>query len=175
MNRINGTMMAAMLLLSGLGIARASDEEADKRAVAALDTEYQLAVKRNDEKTMARILHDKFVLTLGDGRTFTRADLLTGARNRDIEYEQQDEDAGTQIVRVWGDTAVITARLWIKGKGRDGKEFDRRLWFSDTYVRTPQGWRYAFGQASLRLPPEQAGGGGGGGEQISGRRNVTFM
>jgi hypothetical protein len=25
--------------------------------------------------------------------------------------------------------------------------------FSDTYVRTPSGWRYVFGQASLPLPP----------------------
>jgi hypothetical protein len=30
------------------------------------------------------------------------------------------------------------------------------LWFSDTYVRTQRGWRYAFGQASIALPEEQA-------------------
>ena len=55
---------------------------------------------------------------------------------------------------MWGDTAVVTAKLWIKGT-RDGKNFDRTLWFSDTYVRTPGGWRYAFGQASLALPVER--------------------
>ena len=48
-------------------------------------------------------------------------------------------------------TAVVTAKLWLKGAS-DGKAFDRKLWFSDTYVRTPTGWRYAFGQASLSLP-----------------------
>ena len=51
------------------------------------------------------------------------------------------------------DTAIVTARLWLKGV-RAGKAFDRRLWFSDTYVRTPEGWRYAFGQASMDLPPK---------------------
>jgi hypothetical protein len=56
-------------------------------------------------------------------------------------------------VRVWNDTAVVTARLWLKGVN-EGEAFDRRLWFSDTYVRTPAGWRYVFGQASLSLPPE---------------------
>ena len=35
---------------------------------------------------------------------------------------------------------------------REGKAFDRTLWFSDTYVRTRQGWKYFFGQASLPLP-----------------------
>jgi hypothetical protein len=51
---------------------------------------------------------------------------------------------------VWGDTAVVTALLWVKGVNR-GSPFDRRLWFSDTYVRTSKGWCYFFGQASLHL------------------------
>jgi ketosteroid isomerase-like protein len=132
-----------------------ADSEVDRRVVAALDTQFQAAVKRNDAETMARILHEDFVLVTGNGKTFTREDLLREAARREITYERQDEDAGTQAVRVWGDTAVVTARLWIKGV-RDGVAFDRRLWFSDTYVRTLHGWRYAFGQASLRLPPEAA-------------------
>src|SRR5262245_8182674 len=127
--------------------------EAHRRAVAALDTQYQEAVKRNDAETMARILHEDFVLVVGSGKTFSRDDLLRDARDRGAQYERQDEDEGTQVVRVWGDTAVVTARLWLKGV-RGGVAFDRRLWFSDTYVRTPQGWRYVFGQASLSLPPE---------------------
>jgi ketosteroid isomerase-like protein len=129
--------------------------EDDRRTVAALDTQYQDAVKRNDAETMARILHPEFVLVIGNGKAFTREDLLQSARERDAEYERQDEDEGTQTVRVWDDTAVVTARLWLKGV-RGGVPFDRRLWFSDTYVRTAQGWRYAFGQASLSLPPESA-------------------
>ena len=81
----------------------------------------------------------------------TREDHLQAAREKKIQYEIQDEDPGTQTVRVSSDTAVVTARLWIKGT-KDGVAFDRRLWFSDTYVRTPQGWKYFFGQASLPLP-----------------------
>jgi ketosteroid isomerase-like protein len=54
-------------------------------------------------------------------------------------------------VRVWGDTAVVTALLWAKGT-EEGKPFDYHLWFSDVYVRTPQGWRYVFGQAAQPLP-----------------------
>jgi ketosteroid isomerase-like protein len=128
-----------------------STPEEDRQIVESLDTEYQAAVKRNDVETMGRILHDDMVLVLGDGRTYTKAEILESARGKSIQYEYQDEDPGTQIVRVWGDTAVVTARLWIKGHNR-GVAFDRRLWFSDTYVRTPHGWKYAFGQASLKLP-----------------------
>lgn len=143
----------AAAALSPLPLRAQGDVEADRRAVAALDTEYQAAVKRNDADAMARILHEDFMLVLGSGTTIGREELLREARNREIAYERQEEDAGTQVVRLWGDTAVVTARLWIKGVRR-GQAFDRRLWFSDTYVRTRGGWRYAFGQASLSLPPD---------------------
>ena len=121
--------------------------------VARLDVEFQAAVKANDANAMARIFHKDMVLVLGNGAVQTREQLLQEARDKLIRYEQQDEDPGTRTVRVWGDTAVVTALLWVKGVHKDGgASFDRHLWFSDTYVRTPAGWRYAFGQASLALP-----------------------
>jgi Domain of unknown function (DUF4440) len=82
-----------------------------------------------------------------------RAELLQEARDKTHVYERQEEDPGTQTVRVWGDTAIVTARLWVKGVN-GGKPFDRHLWFSDVYVRAPTGWHYVFGQASLHLPEE---------------------
>ena len=120
------------------------------RAVAALDIAYQLAVKHNDFATMDRILHEDFVLMLGDGRAISREALF--ASERQTIYQQQDEEPGSQTVRLYGDTAIVTAKLWLKGVNAHGP-FDRTLWFSDTYVRTDSGWRYAFAQASLPLPP----------------------
>jgi len=117
--------------------------------IAGLDTEYQAAVKNNDAATMDRILADDFILVTGRGKVYHKTDLLETANNKDIIYEQQEDTE--QTVRVWGDTAVITALLWQKGTYK-GEPFDDHLWFSDTYVRTPDGWRYVFGQASIRLP-----------------------
>ena len=130
-------------------ISRAGSSVDDEKAVAALDTEYQAAVKKNDVATMDRILADDFVLVTGLGKTYTKTDLLNEARSKSTIYEHQEDSA--QKVRVWGDTAVVTALLWAKGT-KDGKAFDYKLWFSDTYARTPAGWRYVFGQASTRLP-----------------------
>src|SRR5262245_45407630 len=113
----------------------------DKAEVAALDTKYQAAVKANDADTMAKILAPDFVLVVGSGKVYTTADLLTSARNKDNIFEHQEEEPGSQTVRVWGDTAVVTAKLWIAGKTAD-KAFDRKLWFSDTYHRGKGGWRY---------------------------------
>jgi hypothetical protein len=99
---------------------------------------------------MDRILADNFVLVTGSGRVYTKADLLEDARSGRTTYEHQEDT--DQVVRIWGDTAVVTAKLWEKGV-TDGKAFDSTLWFSDTYVRTRDGWRYVFGQASLPLKP----------------------
>jgi ketosteroid isomerase-like protein len=116
------------------GIFASADSTADQSTVAALDTQYQLAVRNNDADTMARILSDDFVLTLGTGQTYTRTDLLNKARAKEVIYEQNEDTDKT--VRVWGDNAVVTSKLWLKGVDK-GNPFEWHVWFSDTYVRTP--------------------------------------
>jgi hypothetical protein len=144
----------ALLLGATLFVNVSSAKEDPVAIVAGLDTEYQAAVERNDWQTMDRILHSDFTLVLGDGKTYNRENLIEAAREKKFVFEKQVEMPGTQVVRLFGeDTAVVTALLWLKGKRMaDASTFEYKLWFSDTYVRTKDGWRYAFGQASLRLP-----------------------
>jgi ketosteroid isomerase-like protein len=141
--------LAIWILITMQPITQARSVADDERAVETLDIEYQAAVKQNDFATMDRVLAEDFVLVTGLGKTYTKTDLLEEARSKHTVYERQEDSA--RKVRVWGDTAVVTALLWAKGT-EDGKAFDYKLWFSDTYVRTPAGWRYVFAQASTRLP-----------------------
>ena len=128
--------------------AKSSDGEVAEQ-IAALDQRYQAAVEQNDSEEMDRILTDDFVLVTGSGKSYTKFDLLEEARSGRFQYERQvDSD---QTVRVWGGTATITAKLWAKGL-EDGRPFEYHVWFTDTYVRTPAGWRYAIGQSGTRLP-----------------------
>ncbi|HEY0628759.1 MAG TPA: nuclear transport factor 2 family protein [Sphingomicrobium sp.] len=143
--------LAGIVALAGASAVAAAHAETDAQAVARLDLEYQAAVKRNDAETMDRILHPEFILVRGNGQTVSREAIIEAARKKTIDYEVQDEEPGTQSVRVYGDAAVVTALLNIKGR-MEGGELERRVWFSDTYVRTPQGWKYAFAQVSLPLP-----------------------
>ena len=144
-----------ILMISALSLFIATDLNAssgeDVKTVAALDTKYQAAVKSNDAATMDQILADDFTLVTGRGKVFRKADLIESARKKEVTYERQDEEPATQKVRVWRDTAVVTALLWIKAL-QGVKPVDYKLWFSDTYIRTSTGWRYVFGQASLPLP-----------------------
>lgn len=145
---VRALAFAVGLLMSIGPMSAAGSTADDEKAVAGLDTEYQAAVKNNDAATMNRILGDDFVLITGLGKTHTKADLLEEARNNRTVYEHQEDSA--RKVRVWGDTAVVTALLWAKGT-EDGKAFDYKLWFSDIYLRAPGGWRYVFAQASTPL------------------------
>lgn len=150
MTRLCLICIACVLATScALALVSSAATAGDKDIVAGLDTQYQAAVKTNDAATMNRLLADDFILVTGSGKVYTKLDLLEEARGGLEIYEHQEDTA--QTVRVWGDTAVVTAKLWEKGTD-NGKPLDRTVWFSDTYVRTPTGWRYVFGQSSLPLP-----------------------
>lgn len=148
--------VASGMVLLGVLLSTAMDTPSsatDQRTVAALDTEYQAAVKNNDADTMDRILAEDFVLVRGSGQTYTKADLLRMARTGRFKYEHQEDSE--QTVRVWGQTAVVTAKLWAKGTD-EGSPFEFVVWFSDTYVRTPAGWRYVLGQVGQPLTKPQS-------------------
>jgi ketosteroid isomerase-like protein len=136
------------------GACMASDRmEQDRKAVYDLDVQYQAAVERNHAGTMARIHHENMVLVLSNGTVLTGAQLEKAAREKARTYERQVVVDDSRVVRVAGETAVVTAKLWLKGvRASNGQAFDYKLWFSDTYVRTPGGWRYFFGQAGAPLP-----------------------
>jgi ketosteroid isomerase-like protein len=130
-------LVGAMVLMIGGNVhATTQSVEADRKAVADLDTKYQAAVEKNDAETMAKIHHEDMVLVVSSGA------VITG--------KMLEQRARSQVVRVLGDTAVVTAKLWIKGtRGKDA--IDYKVWFSDTYVRTPAGWRYFVGQAGAPI------------------------
>lgn len=117
--------------------------------VASLDTEFQAAVKRNDSASVARLLPDDYILVSATGQVETKADLVNEARqNKYVYTHQEDSD---QVVRIWGNTAVLTALLWAEGT-TEGRHFNLKIWFSDTYACTSQGWRYVFGQVGSHIP-----------------------
>ena len=125
----------------------------DAQMVGALDTVYRAALKANDIAIMDQILADDFVLVSDRGASLTKADLINEAREKRTIFEDEGVEEGTQKVRVWRDTAVVTELLRIKGT-RDQSPF--KVWFNETYVRTPNGWRCVFGQASIPFPKPDA-------------------
>jgi ketosteroid isomerase-like protein len=141
-----------LLVLSMVGIsstALAAGAPVCRNDVAALDTEFQAAVKRNDVAAVDRLLPSDYTLVSATGNVQTKADLVNEARQKKYVYTHQEDSH--QTVRMWGNTAVLTALLWAQGTTA-GKHFDVKVWFSDTYVCTPEGWRYVFAQVGTHVP-----------------------
>src|ERR1017187_1618758 len=143
--------LACMTLVAWIAASRivGTGSADDRDIVAALDTRYQAAVQHHDVQVLSEILTEDFVLVTGNGHIFSKADILREAHDTAEVYDRQEDSH--QTVRVWQNTAVVTALLRASGT-RSGKSFDVQLWFSDTYVRTASGWGYAVGQGLLSLP-----------------------
>lgn len=134
-------LVLALAAVSGGAYAACSND------VERLDIQFQAATGKKDAATIDRMLPDDYILITSKGQVETKAGLLAEARDPKVVYTHQEDSQRT--VRIWGDTAIITALLWAQGS-EDGKPFEYKVWFSDVYLCTPKGWRYTFGQAGAR-------------------------
>jgi ketosteroid isomerase-like protein len=146
------TLASGVAASIAAGGCMAADIQADRKSVYDLDVQYQAAVERNDAATIERIHHPNMTLVLSNGTVVPGTQIEQRAREKNWNFEQQVVVDDSRTVRVMNDTAVVTAKLWLKGTRPNGELFDYKVWFSDTYVRTPTGWRYFFGQAGAPLP-----------------------
>ena len=92
----------------------------DRDLIVGLHAAYQMAVKRNDATTMRRILDDRFLLVLGDGKRYSRADVLASAANGKIRYENRTRTWTPKCARVWGHRRGYGANLGQRYQGRRG-------------------------------------------------------
>ena len=139
--------MRRSLLILALAAISGGAHAACSNDVEQLDIQFQAATGKKDVATIDRMLPDDYILITSKGQVETKAGLLTEARDPNTVYTHQEDSQRT--VRIWGDTAIITALLWATGT-EDGKPFEYKVWFSDVYLCTPKGWRYTFGQAGAR-------------------------
>lgn len=85
------TVFAVMIFVIIVTVKADASNMDDAKEVAALDTQYQAAMKVNDTTTMDRILADDFILVTGRGVVATKADLVKDARQKQTIYEHQEE------------------------------------------------------------------------------------
>jgi ketosteroid isomerase-like protein len=144
-------ILASALLASTLLASPAThaSENDDVAAILRAEREICAAFEREDAQWLAKHLHPTFTLTNSTGKVTTRedevADLESGTmydvfRNRDSK------------VRLYGDAAVVTGITEVGGSS-DGKPYAMEFQFTDTYVRTPEGWSMVASHAS-KLPPK---------------------
>lgn len=125
--------------------ATASACENAEAAVIAADRALNAAIMAGDTQSAATFYLDDFLLTTSAGGAKTKADMLKEIGSPHLELSVNETLAPQ--VRVHGEAAVLTGQLHQKGTYQ-GRMLDARLLVTDTWIRTPQGWRLLSGHAS---------------------------
>ena len=108
-----------------------------ERTLFSLEDGWTQALVRRDAAAFDRLLAPRFVYTEND-QVMTRAQLIDAlTRGADTVESASNED---MTAYVYGNTAVITGWLIVKGRGPNGA-FNRRYRYTDTWVRRQGGWQ----------------------------------
>lgn len=111
----------------------------DQQSLVYLEQDWNAAVKRHDSDWVAA----NYVSFASDissrtGGIENRLQSIASAKNDKSVYESLD--LSELNVRVEGDVGVVTGINRVKGKGADGKVFERRARFTDTFIKRDGRW-----------------------------------
>jgi ketosteroid isomerase-like protein len=125
----------------------------DEQALMQIERDWGTAAKGKDKAWFERTFADEYTAIGSSGKMRNKA--------QDIADILADSDTVTgdelsdMRVRVFGDTAILTGRLRLKGKSKNG-DFDRQYSFTDTFVKRNGSWRVIATQSTLVTPETTA-------------------
>jgi hypothetical protein len=122
-----------------------------EQEVAAAAVARAAALAAGDEGALRSLMHPGLQWTTFRGEVLGYEEYIVGNTRRDLRWRSQRLD-GIKVA-VAGDTAVLTAAVIDEVSG-DGRDQAFHLRQTQTWVRTPEGWRCLAGHASL--PAAQA-------------------
>ena len=104
------------------------------------------ALAAGDEAALRLLMHPDLQWTTFRGEVLGYEDYIAANTRGALRWRAQRLEGVT--VAVAGDTAVLTATVTDE-VSRDGRDRAFHLRLTQTWVRTPQGWRCLAGHASL--------------------------
>lgn len=112
-----------------------------ERTLTRLENEWTRALVQRDTASFRRLLAPRFVYT-EDAQVMSKNDVIRGVVGPDRVEWAGNED---MIVHDYGNTAVVTGILAVRGRGTNGA-FARRYRYTDTWLRMNGRWRIIAAQ-----------------------------
>ena len=113
-----------------------------------LEMEWSDADKRGDVAWFERNFADDFYsISTMTGKLNTKAEELAEIRNRKEMFDSAV--ASDMDVRVEGNTGIITGVYHLKGRDEKGQPLDRRLRYTDVYVKRDGRWLVLASQGTM--------------------------
>lgn len=109
----------------------------DDLELIAVDEEWSRAIVSNDAERIGSFMADDWVMVSGSGMA-TKEEFLAFVRSGELTHSAM-ERVNDGRIRVYGDTAVLTARV-TNTAHYGGQRFDADEWTSDLFVRRDGRW-----------------------------------
>jgi ketosteroid isomerase-like protein len=133
-----------MIAIWALGIASAQEKSDSK--ILALEKEWNTAYKQGDIAKMNSLLADDFIITIEDGRLFSKSGYI--ALNGNTTVQVQVSDMSDLKVRMHGDNiAVVTGAYHEKGIAQK-KPYEYHDRFTDVWMNLEGRWQIIASQYS---------------------------
>ena len=141
-------LLIVLFLLAFSGTVALAQERADAGAakIQALEKEWNTAYQRGDVAKMNALLADDFIITIEDGRTFSKSGYIALNGNSTVKVEVSD--MSDVKVRMHGSSvAVVTGRYHEKGTSK-GKPYEYHDRFTDVWMNAGV-WQIIASQYSI--------------------------
>jgi ketosteroid isomerase-like protein len=143
---------AALPAFSGQHVAvhpRPSIDAADQstiREIVDMERQAREASIRRDAEFSQRTLAEDYVAITPLGQVTTKQDTLSARKSGQLRYDTIN--VSDMVVRVYGDTAVVTARADVKGH-QLGEDFSGPYRYTRIWVRRTGHWQAVSYQATV--------------------------
>jgi len=124
----------------------ASHDQDSIRQILELERQAKDASVHRDAAFAERMLTDDYVAITPLGHVITKADTIAARRSGQLRYDSID--ISDMVVRVYGNTAVVTARAEVRGKDL-GEEFNGPYRYTRVWIRRSGHWQTVSYQATI--------------------------
>ena len=136
------------VLLQGASKSDMHSEQADDaiRSVLQLEEESKQAAIRRDVAFAEKTLADNYVAIGPLGTVTSKEETVSARKNSQVRYESIE--LSEMVVRVFGNTAVVTGRADVKGKNL-GEDFSGPYRFTRVWIKRTGQWQTVSYQATV--------------------------
>jgi hypothetical protein len=142
-------LMTLLMVLSAMTICSQVKYTRLERELFKLQREWLDARQNGALPTLDRIEARDFIEVDGDGRVFTKENRTVTA-GKHPRSQDDSMDTMESRIRIFGNGAVITGRLWMKHRNKD-RIVVEQFAYTHTFVKRPAGWQIVASQLT-RIP-----------------------
>lgn len=124
-------------------------QRGDAAELVSVSDAWAEAIVSDDADRIAGFMADDWVI-VSDSGISAREDFLAVVRSGDLTHSAMDR-VGDARIRVYGDTAVLTARVTNTAHHR-GRRFDADEWTTDVFVRRDGRWLCVLSHITTASP-----------------------